>query len=175
MPRDPSPVFPVGVTLAVVALDQVTKALVVTMLGPGRTSHRAEIFGSFLALRYVENRGAAFGVLRGQGAILSLLALAVVAGLVMYYRRVAVRSPWLAVGIGLVGGGAVGNLIDRARLGYVVDFVAVGPWPKFNVADSAITVGVLLLAWRVLSPDQAARVGSPAPSTPPRPGLPADG
>ena len=174
-PGGPSPTFPLGVALAVVALDQVTKVMVAATLGPGQPSHRVEILGSVFAIRYVENRGAAFGVLRGQGAVLSLLALAVVAGLVIYYRRVAVHSPSLAIGIGLVGGGAVGNLLDRARLGYVVDFIAVGPWPKFNVADSAITVGVLLLAWRVLLPDQPARVGSSARSTPPKPGLPADG
>jgi signal peptidase II len=59
------------------------------------------------------------------------------------------RRRWQMVcGAGLIVGGAIGNIADRVRLGYVVDFVAVSAWPKFNVADSAITIGVLLLAWR---------------------------
>src|SRR5688572_29423965 len=110
MPRDPSAALPLGVAFAVLLLDQMTNALVVATLGPGKPSHRAEILGSFLAIRYVENRGAAFGVLRGQGAILSVLALVIVTSLVVFYRRVGGRSPWLAMGVGLVAGGAVGNL-----------------------------------------------------------------
>ena len=167
--------LPLGVALATITIDQLAKAVVVLALGPAESSHVMELVGGVLSVEYVENRGAAFGLFRGQGAVLSLVALAILGGLVVYYRRVEAPSAWLAAAVGLVAGGAVGNLVDRIRLGYVVDFLAVGPWPKFNVADSAITVGVLLLAWRVLLPDQPARVGSPVPSTPPKPGLPADG
>lgn len=169
---------PIAVAGLVAVLDQATKAVVVATLGPERTSHRWELADPVLSLRYVENRGAAFGILRGQGLVLSLLALVVLGGLVVYYRQAAARSAWLAVGVGMVGGGAVGNLVDRARLGYVVDFVAVGTWPKFNVADSAITIGVAMLAWRVLTADQprpAARSGARDAASPPAPTLPADG
>jgi signal peptidase II len=75
----------------------------------------------------------------------------VLLGLIISYRRVPDPSLFLSIGLGLLLGGAVGNLIDRFRLGYVVDFVAVGIWPKFNIADSALTNGVLRLAeqyWR---------------------------
>ena len=142
--------LPLGVAFAIITLDQLTKAVIVLALGPAQSSHVMELVGGVLSVEYVENRGAAFGLFRGQGAALSLVALAILGGLVVYYRRVAAPSLWLAAAVGLVAGGAVGNLIDRIRLGYVVDFLAVGPWPKFNVADSAITVGVALLAYQAL-------------------------
>ena len=148
--------LPSLVILVTVAVDQVTKWLVGRTLGPGRADRRIEILEPVLALEYVENTGAAFGTFRGQGVLLSLLAVLVLSGLVVYYRRMAVPSRLATASLGLLAGGAVGNLLDRFRLGYVVDFVAVGVWPKFNVADSAITVGVALLAWQVLTSDQRA-------------------
>ena len=153
---------PLAVALAVVGLDQLAKAAVVQALGPGAERHRVEVLGSIFAIHYVENTGAAFGLLRGQGAVLSLLALVVLGGLVLYYRRLATAGLLAGVSLGLLVGGAVGNLVDRARLGYVVDFVAVGPWPKFNLADSAITVGVLLLAWHGLQPSAVSRRPEPS-------------
>ncbi len=168
----------IGIAVVVVMLDQFAKLAVVAALGPGRARHDVDLLGSLLRFEYVENRGAAFGVLRGQSALLLWFALGVLAGLVLFYRRLVTASPAVALGVGLVGGGAVGNLIDRIRFGYVVDFVAVGPWPRFNVADSAITIGVAILAAVVVRNDtDRTRPSRRAPGTfpPPGPTRPADG
>ena len=170
--------LPLGVAFATITIDQLTKAVVVLALASARSSHVMELAGGVLSVEYVENRGAAFGLFRGQGAVLPLLALAILGGLVVYYRRVEAPSVWLMAAVGLVAGGAVGNLIDRIRLGYVVDFLAVGPWPKFNVADSAITVGVALLGYQVLRgapSDQGSKPQDPRGTPARRPTLPADG
>ena len=151
-----NPVRRIGVPFAlaavVVALDQTLKAIVVAALGPDQSDHRIEVLGAILALEYVENTGAAFGALRGQGGLLSALALLTVGALIAYYRTLATPSRPITLALGLLLGGAMGNLADRLRLGYVVDFVAVGVWPKFNLADAAITVGVVLLGWHLLAP-----------------------
>jgi signal peptidase II len=149
-------VLPAMLAVAVVAVDQASKLAVVAWLGPDQVRHRAEVLGALLAFEYVENSGAAFGSFRGQSLALAVVALAIVAGLVVYYRRVARPSLALAVSLGLLVGGAVGNLIDRVRLGHVVDYFAVVAWPKFNVADAAVTVGVLLLVWHVLTEERSA-------------------
>ena len=147
----------------VVALDQVTKAIVLSHLEPGM---HVVVVSSFVNLTLVMNPGLAFGLLGGVPigwrwvvALLSLIALGVL-------TRVALRvlpegSRLDHVAIGLIFGGAVGNLIDRVRFGAVVDFVDLHVhgyhWPAFNVADSSITVGVTLLALRlVLRPVAAA-------------------
>ena len=152
-----------AVAVAVIGVDQFAKVAVVETLGSGAGARRVDLVGSWLALHYVENTGAAFGLLREQGLALSLAALVVLGGVVAYYRRAGATSALAAASVGLLVGGAVGNLIDRARLGYVVDFVAVGPWPKFNVADSAITVGVLLLGWHAVAGGAATASTRPPP------------
>lgn len=148
--------MPALAATAVVALDQATKAGVVAWLGPDRERHRSELLGAVFAVEYVENTGAAFGSFRGQGLPLIAFALAIVVGLVFYYRRITRQSAPVAFAVGLLIGGAIGNLVDRVRLGHVVDFVAVGIWPKFNVADAAVAVGIILLAWHVLVADPGA-------------------
>ena len=150
--------LPLLVAAAVVAADQLVKALIVWWLGSDRADQRFELLGAVLAVEYVENTGAAFGTFRGRGALLGLLALLVLGGLIAYYRRLHDPSRWTAIGVGLIVGGAIGNLLDRIRLEHVVDFVAVGVWPKFNLADSAITVGVALLAWQALTSRQPSAV-----------------
>jgi len=142
---------------AVVALDQVTKALVLDRLPLGVPM---TVVDNLVALTLVMNPGLAFGLLgsiprgwRWVVAALSLVALAVLARVAL---RVLPAGGWVGrVAIGLIFGGAVGNLIDRARFGAVVDFVDVHwrgwHWPAFNVADSAITIGVALLALRLVT------------------------
>lgn len=153
------PAIPILLASAVVLLDQATKALVVGGLGPNASTNQVTLLGPALVLRYVENTGAAFGMLRGRGGFLSLAVLVILAGLVVFYRRVAASSPSMSAAVGLIAGGAVGNLIDRARLGYVVDFVAIGPWPTFNLADSAISIGVVLLSYGMLVGDSTRLIG----------------
>ncbi len=140
----------------VVALDQLTKWLVVRSIG---LHDYVPLVDGLLSLSHVRNRGAAFGILSDwdlpyQSAVLATLSLAALSAIAVYFWRLpsGARLPRLA--LGLVLGGAVGNLIDRARLGYVVDFVHVywrqHQWPDFNVADSAITIGVTLLVIDIL-------------------------
>ena len=142
---------------AVVALDQVSKVVVLDRLPLGVPINIVE---GLLSLTLVMNPGLAFGLLgtvprgwRWVVAALSLVALAILARVAL---RVLPAGGWVGrVAIGLIFGGAVGNLIDRARFGAVVDFVDVHwrgwHWPAFNVADSAITVGVALLALRLIT------------------------
>ena len=149
--------FGLGLWLAaaVIVLDQITKWYVVAVvLNPPRIIEVT----SFFNLALVWNRGVSFGMLGGQdgaGAwILTLVALAIVAALVFWLRRA--DRPILAVALGMVIGGALGNVIDRVRLGAVADFldfhVAGYHWPAFNLADSAITVGVVALVVPTLFP-----------------------
>ena len=141
---------------AIVLLDQGTKALVTHSLD---LHEYVPIVDGLLSLSHVRNRGAAFGLLSDwdvpyQSVLLAVLSLCALVAIAFYFLRLpaAARLPRLA--LALVLGGAVGNLIDRARLGYVVDFLHVYwrryQWPDFNVADSAITVGVALLVLDIL-------------------------
>ncbi len=148
-------VVPVVSALIVIALDQVSKAVVLDTLGEGAGPRSWYLIWDWLGFSYVENRGAAFGTFVGYGAILSVVAIGVIIGAGVLYSRVPRPTGPLATGLGLVVGGAIGNVIDRFQHGFVVDFIAVGTFPRFNVADSAITIGVLLLAWRLGWADEA--------------------
>jgi signal peptidase II len=145
----------IGISTSVAVADQLTKFLVVSAIGPGRLESRFEVVDHWLALEYTQNRGAAFGVLSGLGPILTAASFAILSGLLLLYMRQTKPLQWLTIAIGLITGGALGNLIDRVRLGHVIDFLSVGPWPNFNVADSAITVGVLILIWGLRRPATA--------------------
>jgi signal peptidase II len=145
----------VAVAVSVAATDQLTKLLLVSAIGQSRLESRIEVVDGWLALEYTENRGAAFGLLSGLVPVLTVVSLAVLIGLLLHYMR-QVRPPlWQTFAIGAIAGGAFGNLLDRFRLGHVIDFVSVGPWPNFNVADSAITIGVLVLIWGSTRPTAA--------------------
>ena len=136
------------ITIAAVILlfDLVTKIVVVHYVKPGNP---IAIVGDVVTLRLVRNPGAAFSMATGMTWLLTVVAVAVVIGVIKIGRTL--RSPWWALGLGLVLGGALGNLIDRffrapgPFQGHVVDFVSVGWWPVFNVADSSIVCGAILL------------------------------
>ena len=147
MPARNDTVILVGIATSVAAIDQLTKFLLVSTIGPGRIESRLEVVDSWLALEYTENRGAAFGVLSGLVPILTAASIAILTGLLLHYMRQAKPPLWHTLAIGAIAGGALGNLVDRVRLGYVIDFLSVGPWPNFNVADSAISIGALVLIW----------------------------
>ena len=128
------------VLAAVVAADQVVKALVTSALERGET--RELVLG--IELVNTRNTGVAFGQLQGGGTIVSvLIAVAIVALVVYVARNLRRRLIWLPAGLLL--GGALGNVIDRIREGAVIDFLKLPHWPAFNVADSAITIGVVAL------------------------------
>jgi signal peptidase II len=145
-------------TAGVIALDQWTKYLARTYLyGQSGTGPRSvPVLGDYIRLTYVENRGAAFGLLQDQTTFFILVGLVVVGVIVASYRQIEQPGWILNLCLGLQLGGAIGNLIDRIRFGYVVDFFDLTVWPVFNVADSAICVGVGLLAWHLLFPRQDA-------------------
>jgi signal peptidase II len=141
------------VAAIVLVVDQLSKALVLTFLAPGAPHAEVVIVPRLLRLYYVENTGAAFGLFQGKNPLLAFLAFGVVVALVVWFRKL-VRF-WLgALALGLQLGGAVGNLIDRFRHGFVVDFIDFSFWPTFNVADSAITIGVLMLLYVLLRQGQ---------------------
>jgi signal peptidase II len=146
----------VSIATLIIAIDQLTKAALVAALGSLRPESRVEIGVSWLAVEYVENRGAAFGLFPEVAPILAVVSIAIVIGLLVNYLGQACPPLWATIGIGAITGGAIGNILDRVRFGYVIDFVAVGPWPNFNVADSAITLGVMLLAWGWLRSERGA-------------------
>ena len=105
----------------------------------------------------VRNPGGAFGLFQSGAVPLTIISLIVVAGIVMISRRSGQMVLLLGVALGLQLGGAVGNLLDRLRFGHVVDFINVQVWPIFNVADVAITTGIVLLAGHLVLCDRAAR------------------
>lgn len=125
----------------VVALDQGVKALVEANIHPGE---EIEVLGP-LTLTLAHNRGVAFGLAAGGGALLIAFTLVSLAFIVWLFARDPTR-PWMWVAIGLLAGGALGNLADRVRADEVTDYVDFLSWPPFNLADVAITLGVALLA-----------------------------
>jgi signal peptidase II len=133
----------------VVALDQATKQVVITHVRP--SSPVDLVFGFHLA--NVRNKGVAFGLLAGgEGLVLALTLGAL--GLLIVYFAFDVRRPGLWAAVGLVVGGALANLADRVRVGFVIDFVDPPLWPAFNLADVAIVLGVVMLVLAHHSPSR---------------------
>jgi signal peptidase II len=128
------------VLVCVVATDQLVKALVTSSLQRGE--ERDLVAG--VKLVNTRNTGVAFGQLQGAGVVVAILIAVAVLALLVYVARNAPRR-WIWLPAGLLLGGALGNVIDRVREGAVVDFLKLPHWPAFNVADSAITIGVLAL------------------------------
>jgi len=129
----------------VLALDQASKWLVRQSFEPGAS---LPVLSPLFHLTYVQNTGAAFGMLRGHAPLFVALSLAVAGWIVWELRRPRGHTRLTVACLSLIFGGALGNVIDRVRLGYVVDFLDFRVWPVFNVADSAITIGVTLLLWQ---------------------------
>jgi signal peptidase II len=130
----------------VLALDVVSKVLAVKLLTPGQP---VSIIGDTVTWTLVRNSGAAFSMATGYTWVLTLIATGVVVGIFWMGRRLV--SSWWAVGLGMILGGALGNLMDRffrspgPLRGHVVDFLSIGWWPVFNVADPAVVGGAILL------------------------------
>ncbi len=126
----------------IIALDQATKALVRTLID------RGDIWPSAdwpVRLHHLTNSGAAFGILQDQTGFLIVTTVIGLAAIYSYYRFPPFDHAVVPVAVGMILGGALGNLLDRLRLGEVTDFVDFPYWPAFNVADSAITVGIAIL------------------------------
>lgn len=143
--------------IIIVGLDQWTKALVVANLGPPDTGHQIHLIGNYLLLYYIRNSGAAFSLFANSIVLVGLIVIAVAVITYLYARMINTGSLAIKLIFGMIMGGALGNLIDRARhSGYVVDFIwfripQIGFYfAIFNVADAAISVGVFLLFITVL-------------------------
>lgn len=166
---------------ATVALDQWTKHIVIGRLAPGErwpdaASGAASGVARFFTFTHVHNTGMAFGLGQGRSAVFAVVAIVIVTGLAVYQSRLPAHHWWLRIALGLQAGGAIGNLVDRLRQGYVTDFLDFQVWPVFNVADSAIFLGVFVLAWHLWrhppAPDAAPAVDSapdPTAMEPPGP------
>jgi signal peptidase II len=141
-----------GLAAAIVVADQLTKAWLTGFLAPGAS---VGVLDDWVRLVFSQNRGGLFGFLQGQALPFAALSLVVIGLIVVYHGRSG-RDPWLSLALGLLLGGAIGNLIDRLRLGYVVDFVDAGigdlRWYTFNVADAAISTSIVLLLLLALRP-----------------------
>ncbi len=146
----------VPIALLVLLLDQVVKALVVAWLPLGTSWAPVPALAHLFQLTHTTNTGMAFGLFQGGSLWLTLVVIAIVVGLLVYARRLAEAHPSLYIALGLVLGGALGNLTDRLTRGAVVDFIDVGPFWIFNLADSCVVVGGLLLAWLLSRPDAPA-------------------
>jgi signal peptidase II len=146
------------VSVIAVVLDQISKRLVA---GAIELHESHEVIPGFASLTHVRNRGAAFGFLSNadlpyQAALFSVLSLLALAAIATYAIKLPASQKWTQTALALIMGGAVGNLLDRLWRGYVIDFVDVywraHHWPAFNVADSCISIGVVMLILELLRP-----------------------
>lgn len=156
MIRRPLAVF-LGIAALTLLLDQVSKAVVRASL-PLHES--IGLVPGVFYLTHIENVGAAFGLLPGQRILFVLVSVVVLFVITVYIVRQKPASAWVVFALGLIAGGALGNLVDRAGAGVVTDFFEFGfvEFPVFNVADSAIVVGVtILIAWLVFAPVDPAK------------------
>ena len=137
----------IGLSTAVVLLDQATKYWIQSRMAYGEC---APVIPNIFHITYILNPGAAFGILENKTWFFVLVAVLLIGGMAYIYPRLPSDRPLLKLGAGLLTGGAVGNLIDRIRLGQVVDFFDFRIWPIFNVADICIVCGVACLAYVLL-------------------------
>jgi len=163
-----------GLAVAIVVVDQIAKATVRANLLPGQST---DVVGDLVRIVFGQNNGALFGLFKDNATMFGTVSLLVIGLIVAYHARSA-PSLYLTVTLGLLLGGAIGNMIDRLNLGYVVDFVDVGIGPTrfytFNVADSAISLAILLLFIAAVRPSLVDGGGQAAPaSAPTAPDVPA--
>ncbi|HIC89013.1 MAG TPA: signal peptidase II [Anaerolineae bacterium] len=127
-------------------LDQITKAWVRNRLPLHESWTPLPTLARYFSFTHTTNTGAAFGLFPDQGILFVVIAIVVSVAIVVYMRYLPAERPVVSISLGLQLGGALGNLIDRVRLGRVTDFIDFKVWPVFNLADSAIVVGVAILA-----------------------------
>jgi signal peptidase II len=153
-----------GLVALILVVDQLTKWYIT------ETLDRGDYWPSRdwpVRLTYVENAGAAFGILQNQGVFLIVSTLIGLGAIVAYYLYPPFEHGVLRLAMSLMLGGAVGNLIDRVRQGYVVDFVNTSFWPTFNVADSCISIGMVILVAFLIFADRQKQERAEQASSPP--------
>ncbi len=142
------------ISLLTVAADQLTKWLVRMSLSPGQS---LPFIPGILHLTYVQNTGAAFGLFQGHPAVFVVVSILVAGWVTLELVRSQHPTRLTTLALSFMLAGALGNLIDRVRFGYVVDFLDLRVWPVFNLADSVITISVGLFVWQALRPRQPAQ------------------
>jgi signal peptidase II len=160
------PAFPtiLGLAAIVFGLDQITKFLVLKYIPYGQSWEYLPWLARLFQITYIKNTGAAFGMFPQMGTILMVIAIVVVIGIILFHHHLPVNNIWVRLSLGLQLGGAMGNLLDRIIHGFVVDFIDVGFWPIFNIADASIVTGVSILAyflWDEENPEAETFVASP--------------
>ncbi|MCS7006415.1 MAG: signal peptidase II [Gaiellaceae bacterium] len=140
-----------AVTGAALAADQLTKSVIARTLEVGEA---VPLVGP-VAIHHVQNSGIAFGLFASRTTIVIAVTTIAVAAMLWFFVRSARRHPLLPVALGLVLGGSLANLVDRVRLGHVTDFLDIAAWPAFNLADTFIVVGVVLVFWALVVSDRA--------------------
>ena len=151
--------FVLLLAVALFALDQVTKAVVVQTLARG-ASWPAD---GFFRITHIGNSGSAFGLFDGQNFVLTIASVLGIGVLVLFYRSHPSPGLLVRLSLGLMLAGAFGNLIDRLVRGYVTDFIDIGPWYIFNVADASIVTGVIILAVTIMRAEPAPAAAEPGP------------
>ena len=145
-----------AVALLTLAADQLSKFWIMNSLRPGESM----VWIGGVHITYVTNTGVAFGLFRDQAILFVLIAAAVVTMIIVYQHVLTSDALLFRMALGLQLGGAIGNLLDRLRFGYVVDFIDLRFWPVFNIADSAIVVGVFVLVGFLLFAPEELRIMS---------------
>jgi len=133
--------------LLILSLDQLTKALVRKYIPLGSSWTPLKSLEPVFTFTHVTNRGIAFGLLPQWGDYFFYIGIGVIFAILLYQHRLDTGKLLLRLSLGLQLGGALGNLLDRMRYGYVVDFIDFKVWPVFNIADSSITIGAAILAY----------------------------
>ncbi len=144
-------------SLLIFILDQLSKRLVLNYL---KDIREMPIFKNILHFTYVENRGAAFGIMQNKKWFFIILTILVIAFIVIYFREDKGYPRVMMIGLSLIVGGAIGNLVDRIVYGFVIDFIDFRIWPVFNIADMAIVIGQILVAYIVLKHDKIVQEGT---------------
>jgi len=138
----------------VFAIDRFTKIAALKFLDLGES---VKAIPGVLRITLVLNDGAAFGIFKGKAVFFVSISIAVIIAIVAYLLKSRPLDRAVSVGLGLILGGALGNLADRVVLGRVVDFIDLGVWPVFNIADSCITIGAAVLVFSMLLKNQKAK------------------
>lgn len=132
----------------IILFDQLSKYMIRMLMYPGQT---IPLIPKIFHLTYVQNPGAAFGMLAHRTSFFAIITLAVIIFILFFYYRLGSGRSVLRLGLALQLGGAVGNLIDRLYFGHVTDLFDFRIWPVFNIADMAIVLGVGLLCWEIIN------------------------
>jgi signal peptidase II len=138
-------VIPILVAATVIVVDQISKLFIEHWLPLNQWWAPLPEYADYFRIAHVANTGAAFGLFPSGSMLFTVVAVVVSLLILLYNFQLVGRHFWLRVALGLQLGGALGNLLDRLRLGHVTDFLDFGPWPVFNVADAAIVSGVVIL------------------------------